>query len=575
VAGSVDGSRALDSVIAFAFVLWTAGAAPAAAVGLGPVTQQSALGQSLRVVIPLVADAGEDLAAECFKLASAEREADGIPQVIFGRVSLERSPSGAQLVVTHPRPVNDPVVRLTVQAGCDPGVRREYTLFMDPLPIDAPLLPAEPGARGDAEPPRQPATRPPARRADIVARGVGGTGTAKAPPEPRKAAPPKPRAAPRSATKRPPPKPSEQPRLKLATAPPQPSAEAGRGPASEARQAQAKQELANAIEAETVVLQQRIAELSATIEQLQQELKASEIADRATAEAAKAPPPPAPAPEPPPPAAWWEANWPLLAMIIGLPLLIAGGLLWKRRQEAAARGADWHAARVSAARTVAETAQREAPALRSAAAGVTQSRAEPVPPPARKTATAPPVSADIASALAVSELLHVTEEARVYVALGHPERAIDVLNEHLKRSPKSMPAAWLMLLDLYHANGRRPEFRRLAQDFHAHCNVQTPLWEGFSASRARDAGLEAFPHVLRQVVALWRKPEGRAYLERLLNDNRDGRRTGFPLGAYSDILMLLQISSAPPAIDIDSDLAKAGKLGLHESSRGPAGRRPA
>ena len=35
---------------------------------------------------------------------------------------------------------------------------------------------------------------------------------------------------------------------------------------------------------------------------------------------------------------------------------------------------------------------------------------------------------------------------------------------------------------------------------------------------------------------------------------------GFPLAAYGDILLLLQVLDAPPVIDIDSDLAGDGKL---------------
>jgi len=568
VAGSVGGGRTLDSLIAFAFILSTA-AGPAAATGLGPVAQHSALGQSLRVVIPLLAEGGEDLATECFKLAPAEQESDGIPQVFFGRVSLERTPSGAQLVVTHPRPVNDPVLRLTVQAGCDAGVRREYTLFMDPPAIEAPQLAADSATRSEAEAPSRAAARPPARGTDIAVREAAGTEATGAPPEPRKAAPPRSRTAARAATKRAS-APSEQPRLKLAAPAPQPSPGAAAGAVSEARQAQAQQDLANAIEAETVVLKQRIAELSATVERLQQELKASETADRAAAEAAKPPPPP-----PPPPPAWWEANWPLLAAIVGLPVLIAGGLLWKRRREAEAQGPDWRAAGVSATRTETPMRSRTAPALRSAAAGVTQPRPEPGPPPGTRSAARAHVVPGTPGALAVSELLHVTEEARVYVALGHPERAIDVLNEHLERSPRSVPAAWLMLLDLYHANGRKQEFRQLAEDFHANCNVQTPLWESFAAGEPGDVGLDAFPHIVRQVVGRWGKPECRAYLEQLLYENREGRRTGFPLGAYGDILLLLQIGDAPPAIDIDSDLAKAGKLDLGGPDRGAGGKPPA
>ena len=42
-----------------------------------------------------------------------------------------------------------------------------------------------------------------------------------------------------------------------------------------------------------------------------------------------------------------------------------------------------------------------------------------------------------------------------------------------------------MLLDLYHTSGRRQDFRRLAEEFHLHCNVQAPLWEDFRVERIR------------------------------------------------------------------------------------------
>jgi hypothetical protein len=121
-----------------------------------------------------------------------------------------------------------------------------------------------------------------------------------------------------------------------------------------------------------------------------------------------------------------------------------------------------------------------------------------------------------------------------------------------------MPAAWLMLLDLYRTSGRRQEFRRLAEEFHLHCNVQAPLWKGFGSSD--EGGLETFPHILRQVSSIWRQPGCREYLEGLLYDNREGRRVGFPLVAYGEVLLLLQILDAPPPVDIDSDLVNAGKL---------------
>ena len=168
----------------------------------------------------------------------------------------------------------------------------------------------------------------------------------------------------------------------------------------------------------------------------------------------------------------------------------------------------------------------------------------------------------------MSELSHVTEEARVFTALGHNDRAIEVLQDHIRRLPRSMPAAWLMLLDLYHAVGNRSEFRKLAENFHAHFNVRAPLWEEFAGeSSVRRRHRSAFPHITQQVVALWRQPECRAYLEGLLYDNREGRRNGFPLTTYSDILLLLQVLDAPTEVDIDEDLVAAGKLEGRPKSR--------
>jgi pilus assembly protein FimV len=287
---------------------------------------------------------------------------------------------------------------------------------------------------------------------------------------------------------------------------------------------------------------------------MQAEVRAQEMAQRAAEEAAKAPPPP-----PPPEPAWWEANEALLAAIAGLPLAIALLLLWRRRRDATT-DAPWRVPRPPAARAP----PPPAPGLRNAPAGLTN--------PARATASTPtPTEAKVgkaaadrntASVLAVSELSQVTEEARVYVALGRHDRAIEVLNEHVRQTPRSMPAAWLMLLDLCHAHGRREEFRRLAEEFHVHFNVQTPSWEGFAPGEPDNGGLELYPQVARQITELWRKPECHAYLERLLCDNREGRRNGFPLAAYADILLLLQILDASAVVDIDSDLVQDGKLDL-------------
>jgi len=543
--------------VAVAFVVAVSWSARGDAVGLGPVTQQSALGQSLRLVVPVTASTDENIAAECFKLVPSEREMAGVPQLAFGRISLERTASSAELVITNARPVDDPVLRMTIQAGCESAVRREYVLLMDPPPIDTPLVAAEssrPEATDTSPAQAPPPARTSARASRSSARAGGSTalrGTDDSTRPARKAAAPKPAAPPRAAQKRPA-RVADQPRLRVSSAAPSVTPDAAGKVPTEADLERAQQERANAIEAETIVLQQRIVELTAMVERMQQEVRANEVAQRAAEEAAKAAPLARAA-------AWWSANWPLLMAIVVLPLLLAAGLLWRRRQQGD-READAVAARAASI----DRNPAPGPPLPAAAPMAAAKHATPVveakPRPPRKAIRRPPVASGTDSALAVSELLHATEEARVYVALGHPERAIDALNEHIRKVPRPMPAAWLMLLDLYRTSGRQQDFRRLAEEFHLHCNVQAPLWEGFGSGDTGEGGLETFPHILRQVVEQWHRPECQAYLEALLIDNREGRRMGFPLAAYGDILLLLQIHSAPPAIDIDSDLASAGRL---------------
>jgi hypothetical protein len=138
------------------------------------------------------------------------------------------------------------------------------------------------------------------------------------------------------------------------------------------------------------------------------------------------------------------------------------------------------------------------------------------------------------------------------------DRAIDVLREHIGTQPRSLPAAWLMLLDLYRSNSREQEFGRLAQEFHQHFNSQAPKWDT-SQPDTDDGGLETIPRVMEQIVSLWGTPQCREYLELLLYDNRDGQRVGFPPCTYEEILLLRQLCDPAPAV-VETVPVQAPKL---------------
>ncbi|HWZ74732.1 MAG TPA: hypothetical protein VN326_25020 [Casimicrobiaceae bacterium] len=100
------------------------------AVALGNIALQSSLGQPLRVVIPVALSDGEILNTSCLKLV--RDPAPGAPQLLTGRVSVERNAANTRLIVTTPRPVDEPALRLSVQAGCGDTTRRDYVLLLDP-----------------------------------------------------------------------------------------------------------------------------------------------------------------------------------------------------------------------------------------------------------------------------------------------------------------------------------------------------------------------------------------------------------------------------------------------------------
>jgi hypothetical protein len=102
----------------------------ASAVALGNIALQSSLGQPLRVVIPVALNSGENLNASCLKLVADPEP--GAPQLLTGRVSVERNAATTRLIVTTRRAVDEPALRLSLQAGCGDTVRRDYVLLLDP-----------------------------------------------------------------------------------------------------------------------------------------------------------------------------------------------------------------------------------------------------------------------------------------------------------------------------------------------------------------------------------------------------------------------------------------------------------
>lgn len=80
-----------------------------------------------------------DTLSNCVRLPDA-RSDDGVAALRGGSLSLTGSGAGARIVVTHPEPVFEPILRFTLQDICTTRLQRTYTLLMpEPAPVARPV----------------------------------------------------------------------------------------------------------------------------------------------------------------------------------------------------------------------------------------------------------------------------------------------------------------------------------------------------------------------------------------------------------------------------------------------------
>lgn len=151
--------------------------------------------------------------------------------------------------------------------------------------------------------------------------------------------------------------------------------------------------------------------------------------------------------------------------------------------------------------------------------------------------------ADLAPFQQESDL--VLEQARIYVHIGRVNEATELLRAQIKAMPKASLHHWLYLLDIYREDNQKVEFLQYAKTLHETFNVMMPLWDNTPLPVVIAESVEEFPHIMSKLTALWADPtndtETKAYLEELMNDNRDRERTGFSMEAFQEIVMLRDV----------------------------------
>ncbi|MBC3874239.1 type IV pilus assembly protein FimV [Undibacterium flavidum] len=141
----------------------------------------------------------------------------------------------------------------------------------------------------------------------------------------------------------------------------------------------------------------------------------------------------------------------------------------------------------------------------------------------------------------VEEISDVTQEAEFWISMNDPQRAIEILSAQEQLEHPDSPVPWLFLLDLYRTVNDRAKYDQLRDRFIVFFNANIPEFDA-DLSQIPSRHLEDFPHLMQKICDVWGENNIIPYLEALLVDDREGKRAGFDLPVYRDILLLLGIA---------------------------------
>ncbi len=157
--------------------------------------------------------------------------------------------------------------------------------------------------------------------------------------------------------------------------------------------------------------------------------------------------------------------------------------------------------------------------------------AGPAPTAARAGAkpAAAPAAVTVVSSDPTLELAHLME------SMGLAQGAAQALVEHIRNNPAESVQHWLKFLDIYHASGLQDELADSVKELKGKFNVALDDWSGEGAQRR---SLIDYPHLARELTAIWGKEGCAAFLVNLIADTRDGTRAGFPRAVVEEIVLL-------------------------------------
>ncbi len=502
-------------------------AGSAAALGLGDLNVRSHLGQPLHATVNITG-ANAALDADCFSLLPSIGAA--APPPLRPQLSLERGGSDKVLHIRTPLAISDPISQFTLASDCETKLQREYVILLDPpsqaaiahtlvVPNTTPLK-----IRTDSDTSATASATPPSRKP--ANQTIGAALTSESAPRKQRPVPKKlsqsTKAVPRLVLSGRHGLSSSALSLRLDTSLP------------DLNRPRPEQLTADEISDENTALTRKLAHLESQMVALNQ--RNAELEAKRAALASQVLP------------KTWPAQWPFYLLILALLIAATGLVIWLRQRSRTALR--WEKAEPSP----------DTPSMGNLDIMTGPWTQPPGKPAQTKTTTEPTKQAEPVTDPVIefepSSQNHTTEvkddildQAEVYMAHGHGELAVHLLQEHLREAPEESPVPWLLLLDLLHREGDIPGYTTASQECRRYFNINLSE-HPVSQEADTGQGLEAYPHILEQLTKVWGTADIDLFFKELIFDNRGGTRIGFEPSAYREILLLRAVAhDVDPTLD--------------------------
>ncbi|MEY4883793.1 MAG: hypothetical protein RIS34_1647 [Pseudomonadota bacterium] len=144
-------------------------------------------------------------------------------------------------------------------------------------------------------------------------------------------------------------------------------------------------------------------------------------------------------------------------------------------------------------------------------------------------------------AINTEELIDVRQQADFFVSLGQYDEAIQTLRERIDDHADASPLIYLDLMQIYRKLGRRVDYNQCRDGFNRLFGATAPEFASFDV---KGAGMEAYAPLMTEIISAWPHVRVIKILETIIFRNpADYPAPGVDLQAFDELLMLHAVAT--------------------------------